>query len=83
ELTSLGENIVDEARSIVPVRTGYLRSTIYYERKGKHKLIVGAKAHYAGYVEYGTRKMAAQPYLRPAIARCIPNFFKRLFRRLR
>jgi HK97 gp10 family phage protein len=27
---------------------------------------VGATAHYAIYIEFGTRKMSAQPFLRPA-----------------
>lgn len=29
---------------------------------------VGSNVHYAPYVEFGTRKMPPQPYLRPAIA---------------
>lgn len=31
------------------------------------RLTLGATAPYAGYVEFGTRRMGAQPYLRPAI----------------
>jgi len=61
----LGANIKEYARAIVPVRTGYLQSTIYY-RTAEWEIIVGARALYAGYVEYGTRYMAAQPYLGPA-----------------
>ena len=29
--------------------------------------VVGSNAHYAPYVEYGTYKMAAQPFLEPAL----------------
>jgi len=61
----LGANIKEYARAIVPVRTGYLQSTIYY-RTVEWEIIVGARALYAGYVEYGTRYMAPQPFLGPA-----------------
>ena len=30
--------------------------------------IVGTAVEYAGYVEFGTRRQSAQPYLRPAVA---------------
>ena len=32
-----------------------------------NRLTLGAMANYAGFVEYGTRFMAAEPYLRPSI----------------
>lgn len=55
------------AYQLCPVDTGYLRSTIALEvyRRGELLKVVVA-AHYAGYVEFGTRYMIAQPYLRPA-----------------
>lgn len=53
------------ARSIVPVRTGHLRSTLRGQKKGRAHTVATA-CHYAFYVEGGTRRMAAQPYLRPA-----------------
>jgi len=31
-------------------------------------LTVGSRLGYSGYVEYGTRRMRARPYLRPAVA---------------
>ena len=61
----LGANMKEFARAIVPVRTGYLQSTIYY-RTVEWEITVGARALYAGYVEYGTRYMASQAYLGPA-----------------
>ena len=61
-----GELIADKARQIVPVRTGYLKSTIYSKVKGNWNIEVGAYAPYGGYVEYGTSRQRAQPYLRPA-----------------
>ena len=55
------------AMMIVPVRTGYLRSTIFAEILDNFTIIFGATAHYAAFVEYGTVKMAARPFIRPAI----------------
>lgn len=56
----------DMAVQDCPVDTGYLRSTIYYRVEGPFQYSVGATAGYAGYVEFGTRFMVAQPFLRPA-----------------
>jgi HK97 gp10 family phage protein len=55
-----------EARRIVPVRTGRLKRSIRKEQTGQGAYRVGSKVEYAGYVEYGTSRMQAQPYLRPA-----------------
>lgn len=61
------ETIADIARRLVKVKTGFLQSSIYALHLARHSQVkVGAK--YAGYVEFGTYKMAAQPYLRPAVA---------------
>jgi HK97 gp10 family phage protein len=56
----------------VPVRTGYLRSTIYAEVK-EWVVNVGAEAAYALFVELGTRYMQGQPYLWPAIQEYLPQ----------
>lgn len=61
------ERIADFARDLVPVDTGYLQSSIKAVHLSKYSQVV-ANAKYAGYVEFGTWKMAAQPYLRPALA---------------
>ena len=68
-LDLVSEEIVEHAKRIVPVDTGYLRSTIGREKEGSSRYVVEATADYASYVEFGTRKMAAQPYLRPALER--------------
>ena len=49
-----------------PVDTGFLRSTGQLDREDTSP-IVGYAADYASFVEFGTSKMAAEPYLRPAI----------------
>lgn len=67
EITGLAAAMVEtEAKRIVPVRTGTLQRSIHTEHPKQGEWTVGSKIHYAGFVEYGTRKMAAQPYLRPA-----------------
>jgi len=63
------EAIVEEAKQIVPVDTGFLKSSIGRVQKGTGNWAVYALAHYASFVEYGTRKMAAQPFMRPAFER--------------
>jgi HK97 gp10 family phage protein len=59
------DQIVLKARAIVPVRTGALRASIT-KMGGGMRWVATATAGYAIFVEFGTRKMAAQPFLRPA-----------------
>lgn len=65
---SSAELLADTAQQIVPVDTGALRRSIRVRRVAPRQYDVGAGEFYAGFVEFGTIKMAAQPYLRPAIA---------------
>lgn len=59
--------LVIAAKSICPVDTGYLRATIETLRADSSGCDVGTECHYAAYVEFGTEKTAAQPFLRPAL----------------
>ena len=61
-----GEPIKTVAQYLCPVRTGYLRSTIYALIEG-WILKLGASAHYACYVEFGTRFMRAVRFLSRAV----------------
>jgi HK97 gp10 family phage protein len=59
------------AKGKVPVRTGFLRSTIKASPvivRGQYGMIVHlqALAAYATFVEYGTSRMAPRPFLEPA-----------------
>lgn len=60
------ERILTHAQQNCPVDTGFLRSTGYIVLRDDD-VEIGFSADYASYVEFGTRKMDAQPYLRPAI----------------
>jgi len=66
-------NLEQKAKTFVPVRTGFLQSTIYGERTSELTGFVGATAPYAFFVEFGTRFMRAQPYLRPALYNLAPE----------
>lgn len=61
--------VESEAKKLCPVDTGRLRASITTEKIGKAAYAVGTNVEYAPYVEFGTRKMRAQPYLRPALER--------------
>lgn len=60
------ETFIGVATSLVPVDTGYLQSSINASG-GDTFCECEATAEYAQYVEYGTWKMAAQPYFTPAL----------------
>lgn len=63
----------DQAAARVPVRTGITRDDITHEVSARGNTIEGrvgvkrGKSFYAFFVEMGTRKMAAKPFLRPAV----------------
>lgn len=74
-----GEKIANVARALCPVKTGYLRSTIF----GKIEdwiLKVVASAHYAGYVEFGTRYMEARRFLSRAVELRMQSLVKAVHR---
>lgn len=84
-LTKAGEFVKTEAKIRTPVDTGLLRSSIDYNVKEQEKTVeVGTNTEYAIYVEKGTTRQKAQPYLTPAIeenVRTIENLIKGVFKR--
>ena len=65
----LMNNAKDFAQKIVPVRTGFLRSSIDWEQISRFVFSFFARASYARAVEEGTFRMPARPYMMPAIQR--------------
>lgn len=74
-----GASIERDAKILAPVDTGNLRASIGTEvsgdgRRGVMTVSVGPTAAYGAYVEHGTSRMAAQPYLAPATQRHVPGW---------
>jgi HK97 gp10 family phage protein len=67
-------DIEAHAKTVVPVDTGNLKNSIQTSVEGDLTAIVGTHVEYAPYVEYGTRRMAAKPYLGPAAEAVRPGF---------
>ncbi|MDQ3540413.1 MAG: hypothetical protein M3440_06965 [Chloroflexota bacterium] len=69
-VTILGERLVVFMQSIVPVDTGALKGSLdaRTQKLGNGWMVTFGSfgIHYAIYVELGTYKMRAQPYVRPA-----------------
>jgi len=72
QLAKWAETVKTEATRLVPVRTGYLRSTIY-ARIQEWNTEVGAEAAYAANVEFGSRYAMAKPFLNPAVQAHLPE----------
>ena len=61
------------AKEECPVDTGTLRNSISHA-VDDNTAIIGTNVEYAPYVELGTSKMDAQPYLRPAVENHIKEY---------
>lgn len=65
--------VARQAEGMVPVRTGITKRDITFDVQVDGNDIEGVvgvkkgKAFYAKFIEFGTSKMAAQPFIRPAL----------------
>lgn len=60
--------VQNQARELAPVDTGRLKSSIAAgPSRPPYTAEVGSNVRYAPHVEFGTYKMRAQPFMRPAI----------------
>lgn len=70
-LARVGLRVQNAARELCPVDTGRLRASIV-SVPGRDTIgpyvEVGTNVEYAPFVEYGTSRAPAQPFLRPALA---------------
>lgn len=64
------------AQRRAPVDTGTLRASIQAKRINATTWEVYVGVDYGIYLEFGTRHMAARPYLRPAVAEVADQFRK-------
>lgn len=68
-------SVETHAKDAVPVDTGTLKNSIATEFEPSGLVgLISPHTEYAIYVEYGTRRMRAQPYMRPAAERVRPAF---------
>ena len=67
-MKEVGVNIRNNAKNIVPVKTGRLQRSIRVMSLQGNSVFVGTSFPYAGYVEFGTIYNRPQPYIRPAMA---------------
>jgi len=65
-LPKAGVDLQGEAVRLAPWKTRRLQNDIKFKVSGD-KVRVGTNVEYAAYQEYGTYKMAAHPFLRPAL----------------
>jgi HK97 gp10 family phage protein len=72
----VGLIVSSRARADAPRQSGKLASTVRGARATRKAVVRagGAKAPYARYVEFGTRKMRARPYLRKAAVETRPQW---------
>jgi HK97 gp10 family phage protein len=66
-IQAVAQRIYDSAMLFVPVRTGYLRSTIAVDSFGKWIFKLLARAPYAPYVEWGTRRIEPRLFMTRAL----------------
>lgn len=67
-LEAIGLQAEGYAKMLCPVDTGRLRNSITHTVDvDEKKAYVGTNVEYAAYVEMGTSKTKAQPYLQPAV----------------
>ena len=70
------------AKRLCPVDTGRLRNSITHQVHVNEKAVhVGTNVEYAPYVELGTKRQKAQPYLKPAITNHISEY-REIFNRV-
>lgn len=65
-LEKVGIDAERYAKLMCPVDTGRLRNSISHTHD-KNTVYIGSNVEYAPYVEFGTSKQRAKPYLEPAI----------------
>lgn len=83
-LEAMGLQAEGYAKMKCPVDTGRLRNSITHTYdEAEQKAYIGTNVEYAPYVEYGTSKTNAQPFLEPAVTdhvdeykRIAENFLK-------
>lgn len=75
EVSKAAFQIEAKAKAKTPVKTGTLRRSIHSVfSNGGLTGVVGPSVLYGKYVEFGTRRKGARPFMRPAAEQVLPGF---------
>lgn len=75
EVAKAAFEIQAQAQAKAPVKTGTLRRSIHTViEDGGRRAKVGPSVEYGTYVEFGTRRAGARPFMRPAAEAVLPKF---------
>jgi HK97 gp10 family phage protein len=75
EVAKAAHEIEARSKALAPVKTGLLRRSIHTVMAANgQSATVGPSVEYGAYVEFGTRRMGARPYMRPAAEQVLPQF---------
>ena len=75
--SKLKEAAVKRAQFNKGYSTGATRRSITLEA-GSDRAVVEALTNYSGYLEVGTRKMEAQPFMKPALEEVVPKMVEEM-----
>lgn len=81
-IDEFADEVVDHMKGVVPVDTGKLRDSIAKDKEGDSVTVGPRGVDYAGFVEYGTSRSPAQPYVAPTIQWVRANGPARIARRI-
>ena len=73
-LEVIGGKAESYAKKACPVDTGRLRNSITHAQMDENTEVIGTNVEYAPFVELGTAKMKARPFLRPAAENHTPEY---------
>ena len=73
-IAKAASDIEAQAKARAPEDTGLLKNSINEREEGDLRHIVESPVHYSIYQEFGTRKMAARPYMVPDVEFVKPSF---------
>jgi hypothetical protein len=73
-MKTVADRVLETANVLVPVRTGFLKSTLGYRQNTSLQVTFYATAPYAPFVEFGTRRMAARLFLTRSIEQHAAEF---------
>lgn len=79
------EAIQGKAATLAPVDTGALKNSLHTEKHGEFTYWVADGMEYGVFVELGTSRMSAQPFMAPAVEWVRPQYidsWKNLFKAL-